>query len=530
LSSGRIDTGPTKSIIAIMLLNAPSIAASRFGLIRIAVLALAIMFVLTFTYSNRGIISRLSSVPLRDGGPNPSRSLLERQVAFWKTLEPILESNAPGCPSPERNGTSDAIPFDAVNVIPRPDLILLPDVDRVKMQETHTNFLQKVRDSEELKPVYSPGTRGLVSTAGAHYFPVFVTSLRMLRRTGTVLPVEVFVKDEGEYERKICDEVLPDLNARCRVLSEIVGASGAESASTKVEVAHYQLKIFAMLFSSFEEILWTDADCFPLYKPDQLFDSEPFKSTGMITWPDFWASTASPHYYSISGQATPSMTLRQSSEAGQLMLSKKNHQGTLLLSAYYNYFGPSHYFRLLSQGAPGEGDKETFLQAASAVGEPFYAVSECVKPIGHAKPDGGIAGSAMVQFDPIEDYHHVGQDKWRVVDPSVAANASRAFFVHANFPKFDPATVFRNDSETKPTLGPDGSDSRAWLVANDTLRRFGYDVEKAYWEEIRWVSCKLEDQFETWHGRSDICQRVETYWANVFEMQRYDDLRFAEDT
>lgn len=445
--------------------------------------------------------------------------ITERQNAFWKAFKPILEKNAPQCPPPERDGDAGAIHFNAVSPEPRPNLIMMEEEDERAMEEAHDSFLRDVKEAKLLHPVHSPGTRGLVSTAGEAYLPVFVSSLRMLRRTGSTLPVELYMKDSSEYEKEICDKVLPELNARCLVLSDVVG---------KDDIAHYQLKIFAVLFSSFEEVIWMDADCFPLHKPEVLLDSEPFTSTGLVTWPDFWGSSVSPAYFKISHQPEPLMTARQSSEAGVFLVSKNSHFLTLLLSAYYNYYGPSHYFRLLSQGAPGEGDKETFIQAASAVGEPAYAVSERVQAIGHPKP-GDISGSAMVQTDPIEDHALTSQGKWRVQDPSVA-KAPRVFFIHANYPKFNPGgDVFGMNWETTPTVKPDGSDSRAWTAPDDTLRRLGYDIEKDYWDEIKWVSCNLEDKFRSWKDESEICQMVQSYWQNVFAEPHDDDPVFTDD-
>ncbi|RJE22859.1 alpha-1,2-mannosyltransferase [Aspergillus sclerotialis] len=447
--------------------------------------------------------------------------LTERQKDFWKGLKPILEKNAPNCPPPERHGNANSVHFNAITPDPRPDLITMSDEDQTAMEEAHRNFLKDVRESKLLRPAHTPGTRGLVSTAGDSYFPVFLSSLRTLRRTGSTLPVEVYMKDSSEYEKEICDKVLPDLNARCLVLSDVVGKGS-------VSIAHFQLKIFAILFSSFEEIVWMDADCFPLYKPEDLLDSEPFTSTGLVTWPDFWGSTVSPTYFKISQQEIPPMTARQSSETGVILVSKRNHFVSLLLSAYYNYYGPSHYFGLLSQGAQGEGDKETFIQAASAVGEPFYTVSERVQAIGHSKP-GDLSGSAMVQTDPTEDHALTSQGKWRVEDPSVA-KPPRVFFIHAHYPKFNPGgEVFGMQSETTPTVKPDGSDGRAWTAPEDTLKRLGYDVEKNYWEEIKWVSCNLEDKFRTWKDKSGICERVESYWRNVFAEPHDDDPVFTDD-
>ncbi|PGH06286.1 alpha 1,2-mannosyltransferase [Blastomyces parvus] len=504
----------------------------------LAAFCLLLLTFLSFYTLRRSSDPRIYTLP----SALEARSIQARQIEFWHALLPILQQNAPDCPPPHRDRNAGAVGFNAAEPPPRPSHISMPEEDVLKMQQAHARFLQQVVASPKLKPVVVPKSRGVVYTAGGRYLPVFVSSLRMLRRTGSNLPVEIFLKDHAEYESSICDEVIPSLNARCVVLSDILSASPLRTShdgnqTPQVGIAHYQLKIFAMLFSSFEEIVWLDADCFPLRKPEEHLDLNPFKLTGMVIWPDFWISTVSPLYYKISQQPIPSMGLRASSETGQILLSKKTHQITLLLATYYNYYGPSHYFPLLSQGAPGEGDKETFLQAASAAGEPFYATSEPVRAVGHVKgEDGtGIAGSAMVQFDPSDEYrnyelaltnahrkknnnnnnhhHHSG----KIANNNNNNNTPpRVAFIHANYPKFNPATVFDLKHETKPTYRADGSDGRAWVVPHDTVARFGYDVERAYWEEILWVACELKGKFRSWEGKEGICERVQKYWGNVF--------------
>lgn len=503
-----------------MLLNASALS-TRGLLLSVAGLLLLLWFLFPSAIRD--------NLPSRPTNHASAQSLTERQITFWKSFLPVLESAAPNCPTPYRNGTTGAIGFDEDPLPERPVRIEMPDTDILKMRDAHSHFLQKIQETPKLRSVYIPKTRGMVYAAGGKYLPIFVIGLRMLRRTGSLLPVELFLKDETEYEPIICKEVLPSLNAKCVVLSTILGA--AVSNSTKVAVANYQLKVFAMLFSSFEEIVWVDADCFPLHKPELLLDSEPYKGTGMVIWPDFWISTVSPQYYLISQLDVPPISLRASSETGEFLISKKNHQVTLLLATYYNYYGPSHYFSLLSQGAPGEGDKETFVQAASAANEPFYTVSEPVRPVGHRKEDGGIAGSAMIQFDPHEEYKTLRSKRHIKAprsDPRQSDNNDhsrpRAFFIHAHFPKFNPATVFANTSETKPTYKPDGSYGRAWLVDEDTVKRFGYDAERAYWEEIKWVACNLEDKFVSWKGETGICARMKQYWSEAFEGPNAQDL------
>ncbi|THC89043.1 hypothetical protein EYZ11_011514 [Aspergillus tanneri] len=382
---------------------------------------------------------------------------------------------------------------------------MLPD-DIEGMKEAHNGFVEEITKNPP-RLHYAPNTRGVVSTAGGSYLPVLVISLRMLRSTGSELPVEVFLANDDEYEEYICNVVLPSLNARCMVLSHILDA-----VPRAMEIQKYQFKLFAMLFSSFEEVLFLDADAFPIRPPESLFTSEPFKSKNMVTWPDFWAATVSSYYYEISSQPAPPRAVRQSSESGEVLLSKKTHSKTLLLSTYYNVWGPDLYYALLSQGASGEGDKETFVAAASVLKEPYYQVSEPICAIGH-RIKGGMAGSAMVQFNPVEDFALTQKGEWRVHGSK--APAPRAFFIHANFPKFNPATVF-DKQDVNPAFDDDGGYTRAWTIPEDVVEKLGVDVEKQFWKEILWTACELENKFKSWEGHKDTCQGVKKYWNAMF--------------
>ena len=436
-----------------------------------------------------------------------SLDLTAAHQKFWREFHEYLERYGPDTEPVVEDEKAPTEGFQAKNPNPRPDYLALAVEDVAVMKEAHTEFVGAITDSAP-QLQYIPGSRGVVSTAGGPYLPVLVISLRMLRRTGSTLPVEVFLADEEEYEEYICDVILPSLNANCIVLSHILAAAPAQ-------IEKYQFKSFAMLFSSFEEILFLDADSFPLGKPESLFKDEPFRSQGLVTWPDFWASSASPLFYEIAGMPVPPMTLRQSTESGEILLSKKTHMRTLLLSTYYNYWGPTHYWTLLSQGAAGEGDKETFIAAATAMNEPFYQVSESICALGHSKED-GFAGSAMAQFNPIQDYALTSQGKFRVRGDE--APAPDVFFIHANFPKFNPATVFESH-EVNPAFNDDGSYTRAWTLPREVVGKFSaeVDIEKTFWREILWTACELEDKFVSWGDRSGVCDGVKDYWRNVFE-------------
>ncbi|MCJ1225294.1 hypothetical protein MMC12_001943 [Toensbergia leucococca] len=477
------------------------------------------LVVILFLYNSTSLFRRLPDVPSSIRHPFQSsqseidtegkpdvKPELDAQIQFWASLETLLASNRPDCPSPQRVGSAEAVGFNPKADLVRREYLSMPDQDVELMRIAHHKFTDTIK-SDPPKMVFNPGTRGLVSTAGGSYLPVFLISLRMLRRTGSSLPMEVFLASNDEYESYFCDNIFPSLNAKCVVLSEILDA-----IPHLVSITHYQFKAFAMLFSSFDELLFLDADSFPIHDPEVLFQSEPFTSHGMVTWPDFWASSTSELYYKISSQLPPPMNARASCESGELMLSKTTHQRSLLLATYYNYYGPSHYYTIFSQGAPGEGDKETFTSAATVFDEKYYQTSERIRAIGVPKDGGGLAGSAMVQYDPVQDFNLTSHGLFRVEDPSVA-EPLRPVFVHANFPKFNPATVFA-DGVTRHS---NGTDRRVWTDAKDTMESFDMDIEKMFWQEIKRTSCEFEDKFQSWKYAGGICSNVMSYWNNVFE-------------
>ncbi|KAJ5924121.1 nucleotide-diphospho-sugar transferase [Penicillium verhagenii] len=436
--------------------------------------------------------------------PN-STPLADRQADFIQHLFKQLNENNPQCRNVRVDEDTGGIEFDAVNDTPRPNYIVREDEMREPLAKAHRDFVAAIQDFDVSKLPYNSGTRGIISSAGGDYFPTFVTSLRMIRRTGCTLPVEVFLIDWSEFEPYICEVVLPKLNAKCIVLAEMIEKAHFPKKNIP-QLKGYQIKPFAMLLSSFETFIWMDSDCVPLHEPGTLLDSEPFTSTGLVTWPDYWANTVAPLYFNISLQPEPPMTARQSTESGIMLVSKQQHFLTLSLSTYYNYYGPDYYWALLGQGAYGQGDKDTFIQAAAAVNAPFYAVSEPVATVERPVRTGKMGFAAMVQTDPVQDYNLTSQGLWRVKNSSVAP-APRAFFVHASNPKFNAAGNILEESSRK-----DGKPGRLWAWPEDVTRRFGYDAERAYWDELKTVTCTLEHAFFSWQQKSGLCEGVQRIW------------------
>lgn len=448
---------------------------------------------------------------------------LDAHIKFWEQLHTsILNCSLTG-DSPIKIGEFVTAAFENLGTNAadiRPDVLRMKDIDLTEATSQHQRFVAQVRDSN-YGMVFKPKSRGIATTAGGNLLPIMVMSLRMVRQTGCTLPFEVFMADETEYEKELCEQVLPSLNARCIVLSHIFDslAPGLPDPGLK----HYQFKIFAILLSSFEDVLFLDADSFPVQDPEKIFLTAPFTSHGLITFPDFWASSISPLYYQIASRDPTPLTAHQSTESGQIFVSKRTHRNTLMLAAYYNFYGPQLYYPLFSQGAHGEGDKETFLAAAETMNETYYQTSEWVKPLGRIRTDGsGFKGSAMVQSSPSEDYTLTSRGIWRIRDMKGAdllAPPPAPLFVHANYPKFNPATLFGSAPTGyvfNPTLDETGHDTRAWMEPRPLLDAFEFDVEKVFWEEIEWVSCRMAGYFKAWKDEDGICENVRKFRMKVF--------------
>ena len=470
-------------------------------------------------------------------------NLFSQQVTFWHSFYQQLAAHAPNCDPLIHPGEHHLeAGYNATQKRPRPDYLTMTGHQLRALRASHQSFVDEIKiEAWQRRPYnlpYIPKTRGIVTTAGGSYLPVAVISIRMLRETGSQLPVEVLLANQEEWDPQICDIVFPTLlNARCVVLQDIFDAAGQHKS---IKVNKYQFKIMSILFSSFEEVLFMDSDCFPTYDPEQLFLTDPFSSTGLVLWPDFWFPSESSFFFEISGIKEPPVHVRPSTEAGEILYSKPKHELSLLLATYYNYYGPAFYYPLQSQGEYGEGDKETFYWAAIALEEPVYFVSTMVHALGSttilgsATPEDDLRGSAMAQHDPIMDLamrdRRRNKDDGDTNQEAVPGKATtyaphlqthpRPYFVHANFPRLDPAMIFHKDVRGgwTPTRDINGTHVRIWQQTEAAaIEEFGYDLERRLWNEIRLTACEYEGKFLAWAGKSDICRSATIYWEALFE-------------
>ena len=445
----------------------------------------------------------------------PRSDILASQGKFWKQFRADLDKYGPKVQGLiERGGHDLSNRFDASRSPPRPDYLQMAVTQWEALSKAHSDFVEHIRSRTYRLP-YNADTRGIVTTAGGAYLPVALVSIRMLRETGSELPVEVFLSSWSEWDPVICSKILPTLNATCNVLQDVFDH---DKHTRKRPLEKYQYKIMAILFSSFEEVLFLDSDSFPIHKANDLFESEPFTSTGLVLWPDFWFPSESPLFFEIAAIEPPKLSERASTEAGEILYSKRKHENSLLLAAYYNYYGPNYFYPLQSQGAPGEGDKETFLWSAVALGEPFYHVKTGVHALGYKTRKGEWRGSAMAHFDPIQDYRPT------ITEQNAAQDANqtypRPYFLHVNFPKLDPGQIFDPESfgAAGPTKDADGKMRRIWFDdAQSSISFFGFDLEKKVFEVVRDIACEYAGKIKSWRGKLHVCGKAQRHYDNVFD-------------
>lgn len=394
--------------------------------------------------------------------------------------------------------------------------LALNDEDINESSIAHSKVLEILPEYDDLI-TYQKRSRGIITVGGGPYTPALLVSIRMLRRTNCTLPIEVFVPDPSDYNPYSCDVVLRSLNAKCIILPQFENTT----------IARYQYKSLAFLFTTFEDTLFLDADNFPLIDPTSWFDTAPYKTTGMITWPDFWANTASPLYYTITNQTIPSIqTQHASTEAGSILISRSKHHRTLLLAFYYNLFGPGFYYELLAQnGIGGEGDKETWVAAANALGANYYQVRErnhALLTLEDNREEDLDYVISMVQYDFVKDWElsHTlipkgdGSSSTELEIPQIPTSRNRPgaqpVFLHCNRVKMNPSEVLER-------LEDFHGRQRMWGSRQKTIQNFGKDLEAQVWEETIEVACKYSETLVDVEeqDRERVCGDLRWFWWRI---------------
>ncbi|OQE01757.1 hypothetical protein PENVUL_c041G04032 [Penicillium vulpinum] len=240
------------------------------------------------------------------------------------------------------------------------------------------------------------GGRGIVTTAGNDHAPFLLAAIPSFRLLGCNLPVEVMYlgDDDLSEEFRTRLEAIPGVTTRD--LSAMVNDKGWR-------LKGWAGKPFAMLFSSFREVLFIDADSLFFVSPESLFDDPEYVRTGALFFRDRniipeskkeWLQKVLPKPISKSVRQSRMWTGESAhvQESGVVVVDKWKHFVALLLVCRMN--GPDRD----GDGANNVGtydmvygDKETFWIGWELAGDTSYAF--------HQGP-AGVMGIAQTSDSP----------------------------------------------------------------------------------------------------------------------------------
>ncbi len=542
--------------------------SSRRRKARIVILVLLVFFTIAAGYILRSHFQHDN--PPR--APDRHSSKSNKHNDWWLEFFNRLSSTRVTAHGVKFHGKAPAINWkpDTVDSVDRPQLFELSDDDQTKLFESHSSFVHQLPLFASHLP-FDANTTGIVTTVGARNFGQAISLVLMTRRTGSHLPIQIILDSRSPWVDMVCSSTMPRFNTTCVFLEELW--AGIHQRLPKF--TSFQWKTISIIASTFQNVLFLDADCLPMRNPDAIFDlgSEPFTSAGFITYPDFWTSTISPLFSRIAGGLeVPAISSRSSSESGVMVYNKARHADILLLAAYYNYNGPGHYYPMLTQHGAGEGDKETFLQAALVlealrkqgvyrqprewmkpgvgVKKGYWDVKTIPSVLGRSEPKGKWRGMFIKQMDPMEDYRaamaalekarnstaetdirhptrasqHAGrsdEDDF-LIDSNFLATVgnltleydrSRVMFFHHNGVKPDFTRITDPDSGLVAT-DEKGKHLRMWEDPGWIICDFGRDIEKMLWQDSIEIYCHAE--MARFKQLRRVCLRMQAIYGEVY--------------
>jgi ADP-heptose:LPS heptosyltransferase len=241
-------------------------------------------------------------------------------------------------------------------------------------------------------PPYPDRFRGrgiVICGGGLKYFTCAWVCIRMLRKFGCELPIELWHLGESEM-----DPEMKSLLAPWRV--ECVDAYEVAKVFPVRRLGGWELKPYAILHSRFQEVLFLDADNVPVKNPEFLFETNAFKKTGALFWPDYGQFEKTRVIWKNCGLVQPDAP---EFESGQMVVDKSRCWAALALAMWFNEHS-DFYFQHL------HGDKETFHLAFEKLKQPYHLISTPIHRLPGTMCQHDLDGRRLFQ--------HRNNNKWNL--------------------------------------------------------------------------------------------------------------------
>ncbi|KEQ90181.1 glycosyltransferase family 71 protein [Aureobasidium subglaciale EXF-2481] len=425
--------------------------------------------------------------PLEGGGQERLKELgtkiraFHKYFATWETLHVVNNSKLAYV-------RDDVIQY--LENAPEKELSEVSQLERgdiVRAYERYRAFLGRL--SHMLFPYTSPyfgdhmalhshfrnGGRGIVLSGNDKQAPYILTSLKVIRKLGSSLPVEImYLENELNEDWRTKLEAVPGVIARN--LSQMVSDEGWELKGSAS-------KPFALLMSSFREVIYLDADALFFVNPEVLFEDPGYVETGTLFFRDRitspssrkqWLKDMLPKPISRKAQTSRYWTgkSREQQDSGVLVVDKWRHFVAMLTVARMN--GPDRDDNPKT-GSKGVfslfyGDKETFWLGWELAGDTDYWFNEgatgnmgiTAEDTGKAndlsdEPDLGVTTSHEKRDLPIHPLYTISSPQLLHLSTSNRPLWFSGWILDDNFedPKDTAISIWENYlSETKETNEP----------------------------------------------------------------------------
>ncbi|KAF9313832.1 hypothetical protein BG003_004761 [Podila horticola] len=232
--------------------------------------------------------------------------------------------------------------------------------------------------------------RGIVFCAGNNQFEFVVTAIQAVRnRLKSALPIQVYHMGEGDlsserqtYLRDMADDI------------EVIDVTHVLD-NEYMRLGGWAIKPFAMLASSFEEVMFVDADAYFLQDPAVLYEDAGYKATGALFFFDrtlFQDSHTIPEFMKtimpvMSSFPPVSRSFNRLSaheqESGVVLINKRSRFLGMLATCKMN----GKWERDLVSYKVFHGDKETFWIGFEMIQDPYVFMRNYGGVIGELRPD-----------------------------------------------------------------------------------------------------------------------------------------------
>jgi FkbM family methyltransferase len=217
------------------------------------------------------------------------------------------------------------------------------DLDCLSKHSARTAMAHAIRALPKYPARKYRGRGVVICGGGLKYFPCAWVCIRMLRHVGCRLPVQLWYEGAEEMDRHMI-ELLEPFGVQC------VNSRDLEKKHPRRTSEGWELKAYALIHTSFSEVLLLDADNVPVKDPTALFEAADYKRWGSLFWPDYGRLAPDRKIWDLSGvrfQDEPEF------ETGQMLVNKKRCWRALNLAFWFNNHS-DFFFQYI------HGDKETF--------------------------------------------------------------------------------------------------------------------------------------------------------------------------